>query len=410
MMTKNWGDLAAERLAQIAEISDPSGHAGVTRLPFTAHHKLALAMIRQWMDAARLKVHMDASGTLIGRREGPPGAPTFLIGSHQDSVREGGAFDGIMGVALGCLALEKLATESQTLPFAVEILAFADEEGVRFPTALMGPRALAGTFDPAVLDMTDRDGISLGDAMKDFGAAPHLVPGLARPRGDILGYLEAHIEQGPILEDAGEALGVVTAICGIERHHVVFHGETGHAGTLPMRGRRDALVGAAAVITQVNEMGCEDVDLRATVGTVDVLPGAVNAVPRLARFTIELRAPCDRVRQEAGTKINAFARDIAAKMGLGLEIKRTYAQPAAPCSPDLIAPLTRAIGEAGGLGLHLPSGATHDASAMADLCPISMLFVRCRGGISHHPDEWTSPEDMGAAVDVIARFLTDLLV
>ncbi|MGH1367098.1 MAG: M20 family metallo-hydrolase [Maritimibacter sp.] len=406
MMTHNWGALAATRLAQIAKISDPG--PGVTRLPFTPNHKLALSMIGHWMDAAGLDVHLDAAGTLIGRREGPPGAPTFLIGSHQDSVRQGGGFDGIMGVALGCLALEKLASDKETLPFAVEILAFADEEGVRFATALMGPRALAGTFDPAVLDMQDSAGITLRQAMQEFGLNPEAVPGLARQRADVLGYLEVHIEQGPVLEDADQALGVVTAICGIERHQIVFTGETGHAGTLPMRARRDALVGASEFIVEVSRFAQSQEDLRATVGTLTLEPGAVNAVPREVHLTLELRAPIDAIRQEASRYFADFAREIAQKNDLGVTLTRSYAQPAAPCSPDLIPPLTRAVGETGGLGLHLPSGATHDASAMSDLCPIAMLFVRCRGGVSHRPDEWAKADDMGEAIDAMARFLTDI--
>lgn len=405
-MPADWGRIAANRLAALAECSAPG--PGVTRLPFTPHHRAALDLLTGWMEAAGLSVRLDAAGTLIGRREGPPGAPTFLMGSHQDSVREGGAFDGIMGVVLPLVALEKLAAEGAALPFAVEVLAFADEEGVRFPTALIGPRALAGTFDPSVLDMVDDSGTTLREAMAAFGLAPDDIAGLARDRAGVLGYLETHIEQGPVLEAEGEALGVVTAICGIERHPVVLTGETGHAGTLPMHMRRDALVGAAALITEVDRLARAEAGLLGTVGTLSVAPGAVNAVPREVRTMVELRAPDDDLRERAGQALTDFAAAMADERGLGLEMHRSYHQPAAPCDAAMMDRLEAAVQATGGRGLRLPSGATHDASAMADLCPIAMLFVRCAGGVSHRPEEHASAEDMGAAVAAIAHFLASL--
>jgi len=313
-----------------------------------------------------------------------------------------------MGVVLGILALEKLAAEGVTLPFAVEVLAFADEEGLRFPTALIGPRALAGRFDPAVLDMQDEAGIRLRDAMADFGLDPDAIAPLARDPATILGYLETHIEQGPVLEAAGEALGVVTAICGIERHPVQLTGETGHAGTLPMAMRRDALVGAAELIGEVDRLARATPGLLGTVGTLAVAPGAVNAVPREARLTIELRAPEDATRAAAGVALSTFGRDLAARRGLGIKMAKSYEQRATPCDPALSMALAEAIRQGGGAAPHLASGATHDASAMADLCPVAMLFVRCRAGLSHHPDEFASAPDMAAAIDTIARFLAQI--
>jgi allantoate deiminase len=402
----DWGALAEDRLAALAACSAPG--PGVTRLPFTPEHRAALDLITGWMDAAGLAVHLDAAGTLIGRREGPPGAPTFLMGSHQDSVREGGGFDGIMGVVLPLLALEKLAAEGVVLPFAVEVLAFADEEGVRFPTALIGPRALAGRFDPAALEMRDDAGMSLRDALAGFGLDPDAISGLGRDPSTVLGYLETHIEQGPVLEAEAQALGVVTAICGIERHPVVLTGETGHAGTLPMTMRRDALVAAAALITEVDRMARAEPGLLGTVGTLSVAPGAVNAVPREVRTVVELRAPDDALRERAGQAITAFAGDMAQARGLALDMARSYHQPATPCDPGLTDRLAAAVRAGGGKALRLPSGATHDASAMADLCPVAMLFVRCAGGVSHRPEEQASALDMGAAIRAICAFLAEL--
>lgn len=402
----DWGAVAQARLGQLAACS--SAGPGVTRLPFTKEHRRALALLTSWMEAAGLDVRLDAAGTLIGRREGGPGAPTFLMGSHQDSVREGGGYDGIMGVVLPLLGLEKLSADGVELPFAVEVLAFADEEGVRFPTALIGPRALAGTLDPAVLDMQDEGGTSLRAALAGFGGDPEAIGALERDPARVMGYLETHIEQGPVLEAAGEALGIVTAICGIERHPVVVTGETGHAGTLPMEMRHDALVGAAALITEVDRMARAAPGLLGTVGTLSLAPGAVNAVPREVRTTVELRAPEDPVREAAGKALHGFAAAVARAKGLGIDIHRSYHQPATLCDPALTERLVSAVREVEGKARRMPSGATHDASAMADLCRVAMLFVRCRGGVSHCPQEYASAEDMSAAVSAIAAFLKGL--
>lgn len=396
---------AAALLAELAACSAPG--PGVTRLPFTPEHRAVLDVLTARMAAAGMTVHLDAGGTLIGRRAGPPGAPTLLMGSHQDSVPEGGAYDGIMGVVLPLLALEQLHAADITLPFAVEVLAFADEEGVRFPTALLGPRALAGTVDMSVLDMADAGGTPLRRAMTDFGLDPAALAGVARAPGDILAYVEGHIEQGPVLEAGGNALGVVTAICGIERHSVTLTGETGHAGTLPMGLRRDALVGAAALVREVDRLARATPGLLGTVGTLEVAPGAVNAVPREVRMSVELRAPDDEVRSAAADAITAFAQNVAAEQGLTLDMRRTYQQAATPCDPALADRLARAAKAAlGGPVPRLASGATHDASAMADLCPVAMLFVRCRDGVSHRPDEFASADDMARAVATLVAFLT----
>ncbi|TMV82087.1 M20 family metallo-hydrolase, partial [Thioclava sp. BHET1] len=345
---------------------------------------------------------------LIGRLEGPANSRTLLMGSHQDSVRHGGRYDGIMGVVLPLVALRRLGAEGLRLPFAVEVLAFADEEGVRFPTALMGPRALADTFAPEALDLRDQDGIALARALRSFGGDPAQIAGLARAPATLLGYVECHIEQGPVLERAGLALGTVTAICGIERHPVVLSGEAGHAGTIPMALRRDALTGAAEIALALETLARETEGLLATVGEMHILPNAVNAVPGEARFTLELRHPEDPRREEAGAEITRIAREIAARRGLGIEIHRSYAQAATPCDPQLSERLEEAARQVTGRAQRLASGATHDASAMAALCPVAMLFTACRAGLSHHPEEYASPEDMAAAVATLALFLRRL--
>lgn len=399
----DWGKRAETLLRDLAGCSEPG--PGVTRLPFTPEHQAALDVLSSAMTRAGLQVTLDDAGSLIGRYEGPAGCKTLLMGSHQDSVREGGAYDGIMGVALPVLALEKLREEQVELPFSVEVIAFADEEGVRFPTALVGSRALAGTFDPAVLEMRDRNGIALGDAMASFGLTPENIGALARRPDQIIGFLETHIEQGPVLERENEAVGVVTAICGIERHQIEIIGETGHAGTMPMDGRRDALVAAAAFVLDVNRLGTKTADLRATVGAMTVEPNVVNAVPRAVRLTVELRSPHDAIREAAGRKLMQDLAELAEQQQLTVTASKTYAQVAQPCDQDLTSRLVEAGKQCNARAMALPSGATHDASAMADLCPIAMLFVRCRDGISHRPEEFASPQDMAQAICVLEAFL-----
>lgn len=402
----DWGKIAQHRLADIAACSLPSD--GVSRFPFTPEHVAAYDIIRRWMEAAGLDVSMDAAASLIGRKDGPDGAPTFLIGSHQDSVRDGGRYDGIMGIALGCLALEKLAADGVSLPFSVEVLAFADEEGVRFPTALMGPRALAGTFDTEALSLADRNGISLRDALTEFGGAPDDLAQLKRTRKDTLGYLEVHIEQGPVLEAQDAAIGIVSGICGIERQNVVFFGETGHAGTVPMQGRRDALVAASDFISRVHDRACNSGELRATIGALSLQPNVVNGIPREVGLTLEIRDLRDDVRRGFAEWAAGLAQDVARERDLTVTMVRTYEQPGVACDRALTDVLAQGAVAVCPSVPCLPSGATHDASAMADLCPISMLFVRCRGGLSHRPEEFASPDDMGIAIDCVARFLRSL--
>lgn len=407
MPETDWGALARHWLDRLATCSEPG--PGVARLPFTPEHRAALAVLTELMEQAGLAVRLDDAGTLIGRRDGPDGAPALLMGSHQDSVREGGAYDGIMGVVLPVLALMKLRQEGVTLPFAVEVLAFADEEGVRFPTALMGPRALAGTFDMAALDMRDRAGITLRRAMEGFGLNPDALSGLRRDPTQVLGWVEIHLEQGPVLEAAAQDIGIVTSICSIERHMITLTGKAAHAGTMPMHLRRDALAGAAELTLAVETLARETEGLLATVGALQVRPGVVNAVPGDVALTLEIRAPDDGARERAGAALTQATHDIARRRGLGLDIARTYSQPATPCSPWLIERLSQAVGTGNREGARLmASGATHDTSAMAALCPVGMVFTACRDGVSHHPDEHVADGAMLSGILTLERFLRGL--
>ena len=391
-------------LADISRHSAPG--AGVSRLPFTPEHRAALDTIRGWMETAGLTVSVDAAGTMIGRREGPAGAPVLLFGSHQDSVRNGGMFDGIMGVLLPVLALREL--RDVALPFSVEVLAFADEEGVRFPTALIGPRALAGNFDPASLELRDANGISIRQAMADFGLDADAIPQLDRRNRAIIGYFETHIEQGPVLEAGDHPVGLVTSICGIERHLITLSGRPGHAGTVPMALRADALAGAAEMIVAVERFARDTDGVIATVGQIAVTPNAVNVVPGAVEFSLEVRSPTDELRREAAANIIRICADTAKERGLTLASDFTYEQVAQPCDGGLMGELEAATQAVHGKVPGIPSGATHDASAMSELCPMAMLFVRCRDGASHLPEEFASEADMEVARRTLSQLVRNL--
>ncbi len=398
------GEILMQRLDDLARCSEPG--PGLTRRPFTSEHRAANDIIAGWMHEAGLEVSLDAAGTLIGRREGPAGSKTLLMGSHQDSIRQGGRYDGMLGIALPILVLERL--QRAQLGFAVEVLAFADEEGVRFPTALLGPRALAGTLDPAVLELIDADGIVLAEALAEFGGSPDGLVSARRDPAGVLGYLEIHIEQGPVLEQAGLPVGIVTGICGIERWTVRLTGKAAHAGTTPMDLRRDAFAGAAESALAV-EARCRDTKgLVGVVGSLEIEPNVVNAIPGACRFSVELRAADDTVRAEAADHLTAAIEAIADRRGLEIQVSKTYAQKGVPCDAALSARLTNCVAEAGIDPLALMSGATHDASAMADLCPVAMLFTRCRDGLSHHPEEAVEAVDLTMAATVVERFLESL--
>ena len=404
MLTQDHGQELWDRLAELGKFSEAG--PGLTRRPFTPEHKKANALIRNWMAKAGLAVRLDAAGTLVGRKPGPKGCKTFLLGSHQDSIKNGGQYDGMLGIALPIYVLELI--KDIDLPYTIEILAFADEEGVRFPTALMGPRVLAGTFDEADLALTDKDGIALNDALADFGGSPTGLKDAKRNPEEILGYLEVHIEQGPVLEDADKAVGIVTAICGIERWSVALSGQAAHAGTTPMQLRQDAFAGAAEVALMIEDICRKTEDMVGTVGHINVLPNVVNAIPGATEFSVELRASDDQTRTKVGEYVTQKITEIAEKRKLNHGINKTYAQKAVPCDDSLSDLLENSVKIVDAAPMRLMSGATHDASAMSDLCPVAMLFVRCTNGLSHHPDEAITSEDCTTALEVVRHFLVSL--
>jgi len=394
------------RLDTLAACSDADG--AITRLFLSPAHARAVALVRSWMEQAGLATRLDAAATLIGRLEGPgPDSPVLLLGSHLDTVRDGGRYDGALGMLGGLAAIERLRAAGRRLPFAVELLAFGDEEGVRFPLTMTGSRAAAGSLDPAQLSATDADGLTIADALRGFGCDPAALPAAAYDPARVLGFLELHIEQGPVLERDGLALGIVTAINGARRGRMVVEGLAGHAGTVPMEDRRDALVAASAMILAVRDVARHHPGVTATVGQIEAHPGAVNVIPGRVAFTLDVRAPEDRLRDLALAAIETELARIAAACGVTAALEMSFRADAVSCAPALCDRLERAARAEGVSSRRLPSGAGHDAMIMAALCPVGMLFVRCAGGISHNPREAIDAADAGRAVRALARTISD---
>ena len=397
-----------ERLDLLAGCTDGDGM--LSRLYLSPAHRDALEKVAGWMRQAGLVTRIDGAATLIGRLDGSDaGARTLLIGSHLDTVRDAGRYDGAFGILAGLAALERLRAHGVHLPFAVELLAFGDEEGVRFPLTLTGSRACAGTLDAeARLSIRDADGVTLHDALAGFGCDPATLADAAFDPADIIAYLEPHIEQGPVLESRGLALGIVTAINAASRYVVTVQGEAGHAGTVPMEGRRDALATAAEMIVATRGAGMAWPEVTATVGRIRAWPGAVNVIAGEVEFSLDLRAPTDALRDKACAALFQEWQAITAEHGVSHRIVPGFSASAAACDEAWQARLEHAAVACGVEPGRLPSGAGHDAMAMAPLCPIAMLFVRCRGGISHNPAESIAAPDAELAVDVLVRLLEDL--
>jgi allantoate deiminase len=345
---------------------------------------------------------------VVGRYEGrTPGLPALVLGSHLDTVRDAGKYDGMLGVVTAIACVKALHARGERLDFAVQVVGFGDEEGVRFQSTLLGSRALAGTFDPAFLDLRDADGITVAQALRDFGLDPARIGEAALPRDQILAYAELHIEQGPVLEAEGLPLGVVTSIAGATRLVVRIAGMAGHAGTVPMAGRRDALAAAAEAILAVERECAGVAGLVGTVGKIEALPGAINVIPGEARFTVDIRAGEDPPRRAAVERVTAAIRDICARRGVDLTIDETHESDACPCAPWLIEQIGQAVAGEGVPVRRLPSGAGHDAMAMIDIADVGMMFVRCTAGISHNPAESISVEDAAAGARALLRFIRD---
>ncbi|MGY2736835.1 allantoate amidohydrolase [Sphingomonas sp. UYP23] len=380
----------------------------------TPAHRAAVDQVGRWMVEAGMAVALDPTANLVGHYPGTiADAPALVIGSHLDSVRDGGCYDGPLGVMLGIECVAALHAEGRRLPFPIEIYGFGDEEGSRFPAAMLTSRAVAGTLDGDLLAIRDADGVPLATALRLFDGKSDLDVAsfhqARRPAGSTLAYLEAHIEQGPVLEAEGLAVGTVTGIAAQLRYRIAVSGTAGHAGTTSMPLRRDALAGAAEMLLAVEAIARADAsDLVATVGAIEALPGAANVIPGRVRFTLDVRAGDAARRDAAAEAILDRIHTIADTRGLDLAIERVHDLPASPCDTALMDLLDAATLAAGQSVRRLVSGAGHDAMVMAALCPTAILFLRCKGGISHNPAEQVAPADAQVALAVMLGFIERL--
>ncbi len=402
--------LGAEIMRQADELAAITEEPGrLTRTFLTAEHRRAGETVIGWMRAAGMSAGFDAIGNVVGRYEGrSPGLPVLLLGSHLDTVRDAGRYDGMLGVITAIACVGELSRQGERPDFAIEVFGFGDEEGVRFQSTLLGSRAVAGCFDPALLERRDATGISLREALDRFGLAPERIGTAARRPEQALAYVELHIEQGPVLEAEGLPLGVVTSIAGASRYAVTLTGEAGHAGTVPMGLRRDALAAAAEAVLLVEQRCAQGSRLVGTVGRIAAAPGAINVIPGRAEFSLDIRAAEDEERRRATDDILRGIETICRRRDVTLEVTQTHDNAATACAPWLMAQLDRAVASRGIAIRRLPSGAGHDAMVMAGITDIGMLFVRCRRGVSHNPAEAITEEDaeLGAAalLDFIRHF------
>ncbi len=390
------------RCAELDLISASPRHLERTHL--TLEHARANTQVADWMTGAGLAPWQDAAGNQWGRVEGrEPGLPALVLGSHVDTVPDAGSFDGMLGVVMALAVVERLRDRAAALPMALEVVAFSDEEGARFGKALLGSQAVAGTWDPDWWALRDHDGTTLRQAFTTFGLDPGRVGDAARAPAQLVGYLEAHIEQGPRLEAAGASLGYVTTIAGARRFRLAVVGEARHAGGTPWSRRRDALTGASEVVLAVERLGRGSEGL-ATVGRLEVTPGAVNVVPGRVDLTLDVRAATDQARDALWESMRAEIEALCAARHLRLEVVETHTAPAAPCAAwlqEAVVSGIRSTGDLDPMGLWSPAG--HDAMAIAAVADIGMLFLRCHDGISHHPDESVREVDVARGLDAFEQ-------
>ncbi len=386
-----------ERCRKLAAHTEEPGC--ITRTFLSEAMRGVHADLRTWMQHAGMTVNIDAVGNIRGYYAGAqPDAPRLIIGSHLDTVPHAGAFDGVLGVVLGVELVELLV--GRRFHFAIEVVGFSEEEGVRFGVPFIGSRALIGDIDKALTALA-------AESIRAYGLDPAKI-GEARVIGPTIGYLEFHIEQGPVLESLNLSLGVVTAIAGQSRLDVRFEGHANHAGTTPMHLRRDALAGAAEWIAAVEGEAVANPGLVATVGKIDARPGAGNVIAGSAAMSLDVRHTDDGVRTGAVARLLDCAQQIAVRRGLTVTSELRLDQPAAPMDAGLTEILAQAVRAGGHADHRMASGAGHDAMIIAKQMPAAMLFLRSPGGISHHPDESVLAQDVAAALEVGAHFLEQL--
>jgi beta-ureidopropionase / N-carbamoyl-L-amino-acid hydrolase len=392
----------ADRLAQWSEMQ-----GGLTCTYFSKAHQAVAQELRTWMRSAGLRAEIDAVGNVVGRYESTaPGVRTLIVGSHYDTVANAGRYDGRLGILTALIVAEELVRARRQLPFHLEVIGFAEEEGVRFSAPYIGSSAIAGRFNAALLQRSDPSSVSLGTVLHERSVDLTTIERLARPPQSLRGYLEVHIEQGPQLLERDLPLGVVTSIAGVVRCRISIEGVAGHAGTVPMALRRDAVTAAAEIVLAVERRCAAVPGLVGTVGQIEVPHGLINVIPGRCEFSLDVRATDDATRDAAIADIRAAIEEIAKRRGVTAAITEIARHPAVPCAPAMQQAFAQAVARAGIAPFHLASGAGHDAEQFAGVTDIGMLFVRCgNGGISHNPLETITADD----ADIAARVLLDVI-
>ena len=391
-----------EALAAVSESGDY-----IERTYLSDSHKRANAIVEGWIAEAKAEHWQDAVGNVWGRLPSQDAdSKTLILGSHLDTIVDAGKYDGILGVLMAVELLHLLRSQSIALPFNIDVVGFCDEEGVRFGATLLGSYAIADRWKDDWLDLTDVNGVSIAEAMTSFGLDSTKVSDAAIPRENLAGYLEVHIEQGPVLDRANLPVGVVTAIAGARRFNFVIEGESGHAGTVPMEMRKDALVGACLCVQEV-EKAANLYDVVATVGDINCHPGAVNVVPGNVQFSLDIRSARDKTRDAAFAWLTDRFDSILNSRDLAMSWQEIHKAPSVACSSKWQRTLEKSIADCNLEVLSLPSGAGHDAMAMENITPLGMLYVRCKDGISHHPAESIMVQDVEVAMEVLMTAIID---
>jgi allantoate deiminase len=396
-----------ERVNALGSISEEKGK--LTRTFCSPAMRRANDVVAGWMKQAGMSVSEDAVGNVIGRYEAAgERAKILLLGSHLDTVRDAGKFDGALGVLIAIACVEYLRAAKASLPFNVQVIGFSDEEGVRYQSTYLGSKAVAGTFDLRHLQRCDDAGVKMADAISRFGGDSGSVDRARLDPAKLLAYAEVHIEQGPLLEEKKLPVGVVSGIAGQTRAEVTFRGVAGHAGTVPISLRKDALCGASEFVLAVEALAEKTEQLVATVGRAVVVPGASNVIPGEVRLTLDVRHVEDALRNKAFEQLQKQAQEIARERGLSVQVQTIQETGAVRCDPALMELMRQAVQGRGSEPLVLASGAGHDAAILGAITRVAMLFVRCRGGISHHPDEFASVDDIAVALGVLYDFVLRL--
>lgn len=395
-----------ERCEVLAQISDSTD--GISRLYLSPAYREGLLLVEQWMQAAGMSTWVDAVGNQWGRFAAvDPDAPVLIIGSHLDTIPNAGKFDGILGVVCGIEVVARLQAAGSTLPFHIDVVGFGDEEGVRFPISMLGARAVCGQWQPEWLELADAAGVTVREALLSCGLDPSKIGEASRVNDRLLGYWEIHMEQGPVLEQESLPVGIVSAIAGACRSRIRFTGDAGHAGTVPMNLRHDALNAAAEFALSVERFAITE-GVVGTVGQFSVFPGAVNVIPAKAECSLDLRSIDDDVLARVLSEMQTTIRAASAQRGVTVEWDVYHRAEARHCAPHFVALFEQAVAKHGQPVRVLPSGAGHDAMLMANITNMAMLFVRCKGGISHNPGEFVSADDAAVAVDTVLIALEEL--